>query len=1003
MEIQGLALLNLVKKYCVFVIPFMLLAMGVTAQPVNDDCAGAINIPNVANSCTAVGGFTTVGSTPSGYAAPTCWANKNNDVWFTFTTIATDVTITVLGNLVASPGGTMPFPEVALYSGVCGGTINQERCDTDLLGNGIVELYKGGLTIGQQYFIRVNTPIVSPGSDCPLAAVLCNKKTFTVQRVVGAGAQPNEAQGTCLDDGSGFSESNSTWFVWTCQTSGTLTFDLTPTNISDDLDFVVYELPGGLNDCSGKVPIRCMAAGDNGFPSVCMGVTGLDLASTDVIENPGCNDAIDNPPCFNSGVNCKDNYVAAVNMVAGRSYGLMINNFTSTGNGFTISFGGTGTFLGPNADFSTAPTPKACIGETITFTDNSSFALGSITNYEWNFGVGASPATATGIGPHNVSYNTAGQKSTILSVTTNLGCVVSSIRSIQIDTCCESLNKLTVSGVKTDESCFNYLDGSITLNPITTSLPIQYSWNDGSSQGPARNNLQAGIYSVTVTNFAGCDTILNFTIVSPPEFTIDTTLGRPSCGGGSDGSITLTVGGASPPYMYNFGAGFGMSNSLLNIPAGDYPITIRDANGCDTMILVPLRELEILLNPTVQAVQEPDCFGGTDGSITVVVLNGKPPYTYDFGSGPQASNILQNIGAGAYSVTVTDDNLCTGIHMFTLNEPDSLDLMISGTDVSCFGYTDGEGQVIVNGGTAPYTYLWSDPGASGTAIATNLAAGTYTVTVTDAQMCSKQATVTLNQPDSITIDSINVINAACFGSSDGTVEVYVSGGNPPFEYSVDNLTFQTSNTIPNLQAGTYRIYIRDMFGCTFEGQATITEPTEIVIDAGPDRTIKLGDSTDILVTDNTGLPLTYSWSPDYNLSCNDCYNPNAKPFFTTTYVVTATDPSGCEVEDDVIVFINPQRDVYIPNVFTPNRDGKNDFFTIFGGISVRTIRSFKIFDRWGGLIWEDENFAPNRQFHGWNGRFNDKYVNPGIYVYMAEVEFLDDRVVVYSGDVTVLR
>ena len=325
---------------------FLFLGKILLAQPSNDGCDKPINIPDVTNFCSPNGQYTNANATDSGYGPAACMTAGSKDVWFTFTALSTDVDIVIRGKTATTPGGTLKKPEVALYLGTCGGTISELECTSDVGNAGIVELYKGGLFVGQQYLIRVQgdagnegtfqicinnfNPPVQPKSDCPKAAILCDKSPFVVQNIVGAGndiAELNDA--TCFSNGiPGNYETNSTWFSWTCATAGTLEFTLTPSNPTDDLDFAVYELPNGLADCSNKQLLRCMAAGDFSFPSPCMGPTGLKAGSNDISESAGCG----------SG---KDNFVKPLDMEVGKSYALVVNNFTSTGNGFNIEFGGT--------------------------------------------------------------------------------------------------------------------------------------------------------------------------------------------------------------------------------------------------------------------------------------------------------------------------------------------------------------------------------------------------------------------------------------------------------------------------------------------------------------------------------------------------------------------------------------------------------------------------------------------------------------------------------------
>ncbi|HMX38856.1 MAG TPA: hypothetical protein PKD78_00970, partial [Saprospiraceae bacterium] len=243
------------------------------AQPGNDECAAPVALPDVFNYCSPVGAYSNTGATPSAYGPATCFDKTEGDVWFSFVAQATDVSIVVRGATLQAPGGTLKGPQMALYFGVCGGTINQLECQTDFVGAGLVEGYQGGLFVGSTYYIRVqgeagNTgtfqicinnynPPVDPKSDCPKASILCDKSPFVTQNVVGAGVDKSELNDAlCFSNGvPGNWETNSTWYVWTCSKSGTLEFTLTPLNVADDLDFALYRLPNGLDVAQVRVPL----------------------------------------------------------------------------------------------------------------------------------------------------------------------------------------------------------------------------------------------------------------------------------------------------------------------------------------------------------------------------------------------------------------------------------------------------------------------------------------------------------------------------------------------------------------------------------------------------------------------------------------------------------------------------------------------------------------------------------------------------------------------------
>lgn len=992
---------------------FALLIFGtlLIAQPSNDECENAIQLANATDWCSAVGEYTNVNATASGFPQANCFSDANNDVWFSFTALASDVTVTIVGAVSASPGGTLNNPSVALYSGDCDGTINGLSCESDPINNNIIELYRGGLTVGETYYIRVNGrqnnagtfqlcinnyyPPVQPGSDCIVGAFLCDTSPFTIQNVVGAGSNTNEAAGTCLD-GGGSSETNSTWFTWTAANNGTLTFTLTPTNPEDDLDFVLYELPNG--NCGNRQVLRCMASGD--FPGAgtpCVGPTGLAVGSTDTTEEFNCEGD-------------DDNFLAPLEMNITTTYALLINNFTATGNGFSIDFGGGAEFVGPDPFFTDDVSGTICAGESITFEDSTPPSNGNITSYTWNFGLGAVPQTATGPGPHTVQFTQPAPDSTtvVLRLETDLGCIVFHEQRYEIDACCDSVNEMFASFTQDDLECTDDADGSIDVSVSGGTPPFEFAWSSGETSEDL-SDLTPGVYVITISDQIGCETIFDITIDGPPGFQYDEAIIMPTCGGGDDGAINLTVGGASPPYTFVWTQdGVPLADNtedLIDIPIGDYAVTITDNNNCAITHEYEVRELELELDPNANIVT-PSCNGASDGTIELSILNGQQPFEFDLGDGNgfTSNSIIQNVAAGLYNVIVRDANMCTGSIEIPIEEPDLLEVMIDSTDISCFGYGDGRVAAIPTGGTTPYTYTWEPTQTNTDSLITGLEAGDYSLTLTDMNGCMTTAMTTIIEPASVNIDSIIPTNNLCFGGTDGALTVYPSGGSPPFQYSVDSINFQDSPTLTDLPAGTITVTIRDVSGCDFSAEADISQPDELILDAGEDVEIDLSYSTDLSLSLFGSTIDSIQWSPPTGLDCINCLNPTATPPVTTTYLATIYTPENCEVSDSVTVIVNDVRPVYIPNIFSPNFDGTNDTFTAFGGQAATLIKEFRVYNRWGGLVYETTDIAPDDLSAGWDGTAsNGREVDQGVYVYHIRMEFFDGQIFDYQGDVMVVR
>ncbi|RMG77665.1 MAG: hypothetical protein D6714_19490, partial [Bacteroidetes bacterium] len=406
----------------------------VFAQPANDDCLSARLLTDVSGWCSSPAQFTTAGATSEGYDRAKCFTGLGDtdaDVWFKFVAIGNTVNVNVVGAVADHAKGTLRFPQVVIYSGNCREGLTEVGCFSDSRGDNIAEIF-AALTIGETYYIRVDgkhnavgsfqicvnnyNAVPEPSGDCATAVVLCDKSPFTVPTVVGTGRIRDRLNETCLEGG----ESSSVWYKWTCDQPGTLTFRLKPVNPSDDIDFALFLLPNGLEDCDTKIPVRCMASGENGGAPLltwinCTGETGLRDGALDYQEVQGCEPT-------------DDNFLAPLQMQKGQSFALVINNFHNTGNGFSVEFGGTGTFEGPAPYFKVSKL-KLPVDTALTIWNTSSFK-GKIVAYEWDFGADARPRTFRGARPPKVVYKSPGKKSISLTVTTDRGCVVTKVRSL---------------------------------------------------------------------------------------------------------------------------------------------------------------------------------------------------------------------------------------------------------------------------------------------------------------------------------------------------------------------------------------------------------------------------------------------------------------------------------------------------------------------------------------------------------------------------------------------
>jgi gliding motility-associated-like protein len=939
---------NKYVRFLVFCL-FILRGPDLLAQPINDNCDNAINIATPKDFCLE---STSVGATASGYGGSNCFVSGANDVWFTFIAVATTVTINVYGQSAGTPNYTLRNIQAVLYYGTCGGTLSDLGCGVSTTGSlGTIDITKSGLIVGEPYLIRVQggnnatgsfklcvksyNPPASIDSDCPTGGVLCDKSAFSVKYLTGFGRIPNEfSDAPCLNPNGNATDTElgSVWFRWTAATSGSLTFKITPNyvgdgrtptgsqqGIGDDIDFAVYELPNGYNNCTGKKLLRCMGAGP--YPSCslaqtlrCWGATGLRDNSTDISEDGGCACAVDH-----------DNFLSPIQMEAGKVYALGVNNFNDSGNGFAIEFGGSGTFVGPVAKIAyNIPSKKICLGEDIVYSDASTSATGSITKRQWRFGKGASIDTANGIGPFRVFYKTPGWKSIVLTATTDRGCQVT--------------------------------------------------------------------------------TILDSIYVEP--FKYDSTTRRPTCALGNDGLIRLKVLSCGrPPIRYNWeNTGYTTRDSFSNLRPGTYRVAVTDSSGVyvDT-IRFTLKEFTIELDTAVRAVTAPSCFGLTNGKIILKPSTGKGPFIYNWGRGTTLDSTSTGLGEGSYAVSIVDANGCKGNFVFDIISPPKVEVSLDTFNISCFGLTDGQVVAHPSGGSGNYRVSWSN-GALGDTVR-NLKAGIYTCFVFDKNDCPTEQKVLVREPPQIFLNPTRIKSARCYGDSTAELAVLGSGGTPPYRYSIDGVRFQRDSAFLKIPARSYQVVVRDSTGCRATFKVDVPQPPLLQVNAGQDLDIDLGTSQVLraIVVPSSKL-VNYAWTPaDSTISCKNCPVVTVMPLNTVVYRVTVKDSQNCTAFDDVLLRVIKRRPIYAPNVFSPNNDGVNDFFTLYGNQAAVKVKSLKVFNRWGDMMFSATNLPLGGDRMGWDGTFNGRDVPPDVFVYVAVVTFIDGEEIIIKGDVTLTR
>lgn len=254
----------------------------------------------------------------------------------------------------------------------------------------------------------------------------------------------------------------------------------------------------------------------------------------------------------------------------------------------------------------------------------------------------------------------------------------------------------------------------------------------------------------------------------------------------------------------------------------------------------------------------------------------------------------------------------------------------------------------------------------------------------------------------ITAD-LEITAPSCPGEQDGSIVISnIQNGSGTYTFSLDGEPAQSSPLFENLPQGIYSINIMDSYQCETTLDASLIDPFALQIDLGEDVTIKLGETYDLQTQSNVPIA-TFIWLETEGLDCStDCLNPTLSPSETTTYTLLARDENDCATIDSITITVDKTRNVFIPNAFSPDGDGYNDYFTIYGGVDVEEVVSLNIFNRWGDLVFSKNNFQPNDDLIGWNGFFKGKNVNNGVYIYTAEILFKDGISERFSGDISIV-
>ncbi len=535
------------------------------------------------------------------------------------------------------------------------------------------------------------------------------------------------------------------------------------------------------------------------------------------------------------------------------------------------------------------------------------------------------------------------------------------------------------------------------------------------------------IYQFAFTDEYGCsyDTTLNVTVrpANDPECNkcerlfVDLGAGQDVCGPGETIPLEVRQNPNNPDqyqqYSYEWSPVAGLSctdcpNPVVTASSTTtYTVRITDGILCDITdeVTIGVSELTDLQIDSL-TIEPPGCAMQDLGAASVFVSGGTGNYTYQWTDPSNQTTFHANdLPEGTYTVFISDDSDCTEdiSTEVTIQATSPMEIGLAVTNIECFGANDGAIDATVSGGTPPYSFQWSN-GAM-TEDLQDLPAQTFELVVTDGSGCEERATTEIVEPGLIET-VLTITPPSCFGFGDGMINVAASGGTPPLSFQINNGTPSSNNNILGLDAGDYFLRIEDGNGCFTEENVQVQEPAEFSIDAGPAlQEINLGDQLELNVEAiNAAGAVTYSWSGNSTdtISCSNCQNNVVGPMRSTTYRVTGQDENGCEASDEVRVTVKVERVIEVPTGFSPNEDSANDRLLVHGTSGTKVI-TFRVFNRWGELVYETGDFEVNNKTMGWDGRFRGQMAPAGSYIWHLRVEFVDGFEKNYKGQTNLIR
>ncbi|MCV6630862.1 MAG: T9SS type A sorting domain-containing protein, partial [Flavobacteriaceae bacterium] len=451
-------------------------------------------------------------------------------------------------------------------------------------------------------------------------------------------------------------------------------------------------------------------------------------------------------------------------------------------------------------------------------------------------------------------------------------------------------------------TCNGATDGTATINTTNGEAPFTYTWSDNGATTATRSDLAAGTYTITVTDAIGNSVIQTVTITQPEALTADISEDQTVYGAGSEQAcVTIAVSnvqGGTAPYSYAWSNGATTATTEVCPTASTtYTVTVTDANGCTLENTVNVEVTPLVISEAITTAAS--CKDATDGTASLSVSGGAAPYTYAWSDNGAATATRDDLGEGVYTFTVTDAAGNTATQSVTISAPDALSMRIT-DDVQLTASCTTIEVSNISGGTAPYSYAWSNGATTATTEVCPTASTTYTVTVTDANGCTISDSVTVSAA-ALQIIDITTTDTSCSDSTDGIAMISIQGGIAPVQYSWSDGTTSTVGTNVSLAKGDQSVTLTDATGTSLTQAFTINGPDALEVSVSEDQYVQNAAGNNcatIAVTDVTGGTgdYTYSWSNGATTASIEVC-----PEQTTQYTVTVTDINGCSTTKNVTV------------------------------------------------------------------------------------------------------